>query len=246
MKKRVLAIATAVICALGFTACDGDVSQLEQIIEQNDLVGHITLTVSNVNGAGYYQNGDTVRFKSAVANVKFDTIYMADSVTISNINVGTLMIGTRDNVVTADEMQPPYLGINLRDTELGIHNISCPIDNIQFFRYLSETELETLILSGIAFNGVGHLFAIATDEEHYYIGHAGRVTVTDFEEEPGLIKAAVEVDAIYVTKAQLEAIANNQMSSTDLPTAHFSGEVSGRRANISVIVSALESQEENQ
>ncbi|MBP5341043.1 MAG: hypothetical protein J6Y52_01615 [Bacteroidales bacterium] len=242
MKKRVLAIAAALICAFALTSCDGDTSQLEQLIEQNDLVGHMTLTVSNVNGAQPYINGDTVRFKSAVANVKLDTIYLENG-TISNINMGILMVGTRDNVVTADELQPPYLGVNLRDTNLGVHNISCPIDNLQFYRYLSETEVETLILGGIVFNGVGHLFAIATDEEHYYIGHSGTVTVTDFEAEPGLIKAAVSVDAIYVSKVQLEAIANGQMSSTDLPTAHFTGEISGRRANISVIVSALDIQE---
>lgn len=243
MKKSVLAIAATLICAFGLTSCDGDMSQLEQIIEQNDLVGHMTLTVSNVNGTQPYINGDTISFKSAVANVKFDTIYLEDGVTISNINLGTLMVGTRNNVVTSEEMQPPYLGVNLRDTNLGDHNISCPIDNLQFFRYLSETEVESLILSGIAFQGVGHLFAIATDEQHYYIGHSGSITVNSFEAEPGLIKANVDVNAIYVSNVQLEAIANGQMSSNDLPTAHFSGEISGRRANIAVIVDALEMQE---
>ena len=249
MKKRVLAIATALICALGFTACEegSDTQLLEQIIEQNDLVGHITLTINDVSGVQPYVNGDTIRFKSAVANVKIDTIYMEDGTTINSLEAGILMMGTRDNVVTAEQIEAPYLGINLRDTVTGPHTISCPIDNIQFFQYLSETDLEELILSGIAFQGVGNLFAIAQNDDHYYIGYSGTIDVSERGSKDGdAIKCDVNVNTLYVSETQLDDLANNRISVNDVPKARFTGEVSSRRANMTVIINALESQEDNQ
>lgn len=241
MKKTFLAIATAVACMIGFTACD-DPAALERLVEQTDLAGHMTLTTSNANGVQAYASGDTLSFKSAIANVKFDTIYLDDHITITDIDAGTLIVGTRDNLITADsaDLQPPYLGINLRDTTTGTYQIACPIDNIEFFRYLSTQSVALLICSGITFeDNIGNLFAIACDEEHYYIGTSGTITVTDFGAAGGQVKASVNVNAIYVTDSQIEAIANGQMEATNLPTITFSGEVSSRRANIEAVVNAL-------
>ncbi len=245
MKKRLLAIATAVACMFGFTSCDG-IEGLENLIEQTDLIGHMTLTASNAVGTQAYNSGDTLHFKSAVANVKLDTIFLDDQATVGNINVGTLMVGTRDNLITADsaDLQPPFLGINLRDTTTGVYQISCPINDIEFFRYLSEQDISALICNGISFdNAVGNLFAIAYDMEHYYIGHSGTVNVTTFGNDGGQVKANVNVNAIYVSDSQLEAIVNGQLDVNELPTITFSGEVSSRRANISAVINALDAME---
>lgn len=255
MKKSLLALATAMVCLLGFTACDDDPAALEELIEQNDLIGHITLTTSNATAGTQssvqaYGNGNTVTFKSAVSNVRFDTIYAADNITISDVTVGTLMVGTKDNAVThgEEELEPPFIGIHLRDTNTGHHTVSCPVDRIEFFQYLYESNVASLMLSGVNVGGlVGNLFAIVCPNDSYYIGYEGDINITEFGLDGGLVKGSISVKAIYITAAELEQVANNQEYqqgiqnlATHFPNITFSGELSGRRADITAIVNALE------
>lgn len=247
MKKRFLAIATAVICAFGLASCEED--GWKDLIEQTDLAGHATLYVSNAQEGQMYNDGDSIRFKSAVSNVRFDTIIYDSAHAGYNITAGTLLVGTRDNAITHadEELEPPFLGINLRDTNTGVHNIQCPIDKIEFFRYLYETNIESIILSGVDFGPiVGNLFAIAYDEHSFYIGYSGSINVTEFGAENGLVKGTVNVNTIFITDTQLEELVNNeeQYTGVDLsnhfPTATFTGNIESRRANITAVVNALE------
>ncbi len=246
MKKRVMALATAVICAFGLASCDDE--SLNNLIEQSDLAGHVTLYVSNAQEGQMYQDGDSIRFKSAVSNVRFDTVFIDSSHVGYDLTVGTLMVGTRDNAIThAEDLQPPFLGINLRDTNTGVHRISCPIDKIEFFRYLYESNIESVILSGVDFGPIiGNLFAVAYDEHCYYIGYSGAITINEFGVQNSLVTGTVNVNAIFITDTELEELVNHEEDyigvdlSDHFPTVTFTGEISSRRADIAAVVNALE------
>lgn len=246
MKKRFLAIATALACAFGFSACEGD--DWKDLIEQTDLAGHVTLYVSNAQEGQMYQDGDSIRFKSAVSNVRFDTVIIDSLHRGYNITAGTLLVGTRDNAITHadEELQPPFLGINLRDTNTGVHRINCPIDKIDFFRYLYETNVESIILSGVNLGTmVGNLFAVAYDSTSYYIGYSGSINITEFGAQNSLVVGTVNVNCIYITNTQLEELVNDEQYydmdlSDHFPTVTFTGEISSRRADIAAVVNALE------
>lgn len=244
MKKRFFAIATAVAFALSFTACDGE-EGLAELIESTNLTGHITLYTSNPSGAQQWGANDTLTFKSAVTNVKFDTIQAFDTTIAAHIDAGTVMIATTDNVLTSGNnanITFPLAGINLRGNTATTYTISCPIDDIEFFRQFDTTGVMQMITSGIDLGGqVGNLFAVAVDSNHFYLGYEGSVVISSFGEEGSLVEGTVNnVRAIYVTDSQIEQLANGTLSSADLPTITFNGVISSRRTNIEALISALD------
>ena len=51
MKKTLLFMAAAMVCMFGMTSCDGETIDLSQFSGQ-DILGHITLVVSEAQEAG--------------------------------------------------------------------------------------------------------------------------------------------------------------------------------------------------
>lgn len=254
MKKRILVLAAAVACAFSFSACDGNI---EGIFSGTDILGHITLYTSNpTNGAQAYNGGDTLRFASAMCNANVDSVYInAGEYSGSyDIHIGTVMVGTTDNLLTNDvaNITFPLCGVNVRDTTTGTFAISCPINDFSFFEYLDTTDYTSMINTGLAIgNEMGNLFVVAVSEEAFYLGYAGSITFTHYGGEGALVQGSVnDVDAIYVTKDQISTIAN--MSEAEraeinlgnyFPHITFAGEISSRRANIAAVMQALDEME---
>ena len=73
MKKSILLIAAAVVCMMGFSACEGESVDISQL-SGTDMLGHIYLTPSNQNdGFGGYHNAaimsnDSVKFNSGLGH----------------------------------------------------------------------------------------------------------------------------------------------------------------------------------
>lgn len=236
MKKRLLVIATTVAFAFSFTACDE--AGLEDIINNSDIVGHITLYTSQAGGNQAYGNGDTLNFKSAVCNVKLDTLG-------ATIEAGTLLVGTTDNILTTEEnanITYPLVGINLRGDTTGRYTVSAPVDQLDFFRQLDSSDVMSMLVNGVDLGDyVGNIFMVAASEHAYYIGYEGTVQITEFGNEGALVKGNVtNVKCIYVLESQLEQLANGTLSYGTLPTIFFNGDVSSRRTNIEAVIAALD------
>lgn len=242
MKKRVFALAAAACMAFGFAACDGDLN----------LTGSMDLVVASVDGDQPYAVGDSIKFQSALSNVKMDTIVLSDSTlgvdtTIYNLDAGTLMVGAMDNIATADfeSLTFPLCGINLRGDETKTYNISSPVDDINFFKYLNDSDINSIIASGLQVGDeLGNLFALAVSEEAFYIGYEGSIKITHFGNDGSTVDGTIQnVKAIYVTVKQLEELAKSD-GSIDLtgyfPTATFNGTISSRRLPLDAILNALE------
>lgn len=250
MKKRLTVIATAVACMFGFSACDGN---FIDILEGTDILGHITLYTSNpTNGSQAYNGGDTLRFASAMCNVNVDSVMIEAGEYSGNydIHIGTVMVGTTDNLITNEvaNITYPLCGINVRDTATGTYAISCPINDFGFFEYLDTTNYNSLITTGLTIgNEMGNLFVVAVSEEAFYLGFSGSLTISAYGREGSLVQgSANNVDAIYVTTSQISQIAN--MSEAEraqinlanyFPHLTFNGEFSCRRANIEAVMQAL-------
>ncbi|MBR1784492.1 MAG: hypothetical protein IJ760_03520 [Bacteroidales bacterium] len=244
MKKSILAIAAAAAMALAFTACDPD--------DTLGLTGKVTLYASQVEGTQAFADGDTIRFKSALSNVKFDStvVYDGDSIAL-DIDAGTLMIGSTKNIVSGnfDDLGFPLMGVNLRGETTGTYKISCPVEDYAFYEYLMTTDWNAMLVDGLVIDDVvGNLFVIAADAEAYYIGYEGEVEITKFGDNGSTVDGTVNnVKAIYITLPQIEELA--AMSEEDranvklvgyFPTATFNGEIESRRVPIDAVLQALE------
>ena len=246
MKKRVLAIAAAAALAFGFTACD-----------DTNLMGSIKLVASNpvagtVSSTQPYANGDSIIFISALSNVKLDTVAITDSTlgidtTVYNVNAGTMIVGSVDNITKADfeSLTYPLCGINLRGEEAKAYTISCPISDLAFFQYLNDLDVDALIANGLNYAGMlGNLFAIAVSEESFYIGYEGTVDITKFGGDGSTVDGTLkDVKCIYVTVPQLEELVKNGTSgdlTTYFPTVTFNGTISSRRLPLDTVLKALE------
>ena len=248
MKKSLLAIAAAAVFAFGFTSCDMDLDDLLNDEELN-LAGHITLTTANPSGTPQaYGQGDTIRFKSAACNI---TEYVQDTMGVP-VEAGTVMVGTHDNLLSSNNSQAtlsfPLIGINLRGTSAQNYTVSCPIDDFGFFEYLSETDVNLLITRGIMYaNCLGSLFAVAVDSNSYYLGYSGNINITNFGVEGDVVEGTVNVTALYVTKDEVEHIANDENYrnsigdlATHFPSITFTGNIASRRVPIEAVIDALE------
>lgn len=249
MKKRVLALAVATACAFGFVACDG--------MENLDIVGHINLTASNPTGGEQaYQDGQTINFASAMCNVNIDSVYIeaGEYSGTYDINAGTVFAGTTQALITNDQVNIsfPLCGINLRDTVTGTYAISCPINDFALFEHLDTTDVGALINSGLALgDNIGNLFAVAVSDTSYYLGFSGEVVLTTYGGLYTRVQGTVNnVEAIYVTKGQIEAIA--AMDETEraginlenyFPHITFNGQISSMRADIALVMQALDEME---
>ena len=238
MKKNIITLAVAVMCAFSFSSCDelGDL----------DLVGHINLTTSNpVAGlpglTQAYTDSTELNFKSAMCNVHIDSVY---------INAGTVMVGTTQTLISNDvaNLTFPLCGINLRDTVVGTYNISMPINDFSFIDYLDTTDVNSIITTGLAIGeNLGNVFAVAVSDSAFYLGHSGSVSITayggDFQRVEGTVN---NVEAIYITLEQIEYLASlteQQRASFDLaaylPRITFNGAISSMRADINAVLDAL-------
>ena len=248
MKKSLLAIAAAAVFAFGFTSCDMDLDDLLNDEELN-LTGHITLTTANPSGTPQaYGQGDTIRFKSAACNI---TEAIQDSLGFTT-NAGTVMVGTFDNLLTSNNSQAnlsfPLVGINLRGTSAQNYTVDCPVDDLGFFQYLHETDVNLLITRGIMYtNCHGSLFAVAVSDTSYYIGYDGNINITNFGVEGDVVEGTVNVNALYVTKGEIQRIANDSAYratvvpfSTHFPSITFNGNIASRRVPIEAVIDALE------
>lgn len=246
MKKRLFTIATAVACMMGFASCDMDLEDLLNDEELN-LTGHITLYSSNptageLGNVQEYGNGDTLRFKSAACNLTEAT---------PGFETGTMIVATHDNLITNNNeanLSFPLAGINLRGTSAQNYTVNCPVHDFGFFEYLSNTDVNLLITQGIMYsNYLGSLFAIAVDSNSYYLGYQGNINITSFGEDGDLVEGTVNINALYVTKDEVERIANDpdyrstiSDISTHFPSITFTGEISSRRVPIQMVIDALE------
>lgn len=247
MKKNVLALAVAAMCAFSFTACDG--------LEDLDLVGHINLVATNPTGDSQaYADSTALNFSSAMCNVNVDSVYIeaGEYAGTYDVHAGTVMVGTTQNLISNDiaNITFPLCGINLRDTTVGTFAIDCPIDDFGFFEYLDANDVNSLITTGLSVgDNLGNLFAVAVSEEAFYIGFSGNVTVTAYgRNELSRVEGTVNnVEAIYVTVSQIEALANmsaaERAAITDLanyfPHITFNGTFSSMRADITTVMAAL-------
>ncbi len=254
MKKRFFAIAAVVACLFSMSSCDG--INWDDMFD--NLTGHITLMASSPQNAqsGAQPQGidlnDSIRFKSAISNVTADTIYY-DGQAIPDVNFGTLMVGTKDNILTNDiaNLTYPLVGIHLNGNTVKVYNVSCPL-NFDFIEYLDTTDINQMIAAGMAFGNDNNLFAVAVSEDAYYIGYTGNVNITKFGDEGSLIEGRVNnVRAIYVTKQQIETLADMsdaERAAIDLetyfPSVKFNGEISSRRTNIQAVLDALEAEQQ--
>ncbi len=246
MKKRVLAIAAAVTMVMGMSSCT-----------DTNLLGYINLEASNpvagtVSSKQAYANGDSINFMSALSNVKTDTLYISDSTigvdtVLYNLNVGALIVGSVDNITKADfeSLSYPLCGINLRGDEAKNYPISCPVDDLSFFKYLKNADVNTLIAKGLSYNDeLGNLFAIAVSEDAFYIGYDGNVNITKFGGDGSTIDGKVEnLKCIYVTIPQLEELVKKDdvsNLSSYFPTITINGTVSSRRLPLDTVLEALE------
>lgn len=249
MKKNIITLAVAVMCAFSFSSCDelGDL----------DLVGHINLTTSNpVAGlpglTQAYTDSTELNFKSAMCNVHIDSVYIpaGEYAGTYNINAGTVMVGTTQTLISNDvaNLTFPLCGINLRDTVVGTYNISMPINDFSFIDYLDTTDVNSIITTGLAIGeNLGNVFAVAVSDSAFYLGHSGSVSITayggDFQRVEGTVN---NVEAIYITLEQIEYLASlteQQRASFDLaaylPRITFNGAISSMRADINAVLDAL-------
>lgn len=245
MKKSILVLAVAAMCAFSFSACDelGDL----------DLVGHINLTATNPTGGEQaYADSTELAFKSAMSNVNIDSVYIdaGEYAGTYDLHAGTVMVGTTQTLISNDvaNITFPLCGINLRDTVVGTYTISCPVDDFGFFEYLNAADVNTLITTGLEIGGeLGNLFAVAVSEDAFYIGYSGSINISAYgRNELSRVEGTVNnVDAIYVTVSQLEALMNMPASErpSDLaayfPHITFNGAISSMRADISTVIDAL-------
>lgn len=248
MKKTFLAIATAVALALGFTACEGG--------DDFGLTGHINLVASNASGEQHYAAGDSIKFKSALSNVKLDSIAITiqeagvDTV-VYDVNAGTVIVGSTDNIVTSsfESLTYPLVGINLRGTDAKNYSISCPIDDFSFFEYLDTSDVNKLISNGLMLGEeLGNLFVLAVSEHAFYIGYFGSVNISKFGVDGSTVEGTVKnLNCIYVTEDDITTIANMSEAerasinlATYFPTIVLNGEIVSRRVPIDTVIAALE------
>lgn len=246
MKKRLLAIAAAAAMAFGFSAC-----------ENSDLFGSIKLEASNavagtVSSTQAYAAGDSVVFMSALSNVKLDSLAVVDTTlgvdtTVYNLDAGTLIVGSVENITKADfeSLTYPLCGINLRGDQAKTYPISCPIDKIEFFKYLDTSNVNNLIANGLSFNDeMGNLFAVAVSEDAFYIGYDGNVVISKFGGDGSTIDGKLDnVKCVYVTVQQIEALAKLETVpnlDTYFPTITFNGTITSRRLPLDTVLKALE------
>jgi len=251
MKKSILALAVAAMCAFGFTACEdfGDM----------DLVGHINLTATNpVAGlpglTQAYVDSTSLHFSSAMCNVTLDSFLVeaGEYTGTYDIHAGTVMVGTTQTLISNDlaNLTFPLCGINLRDTVPGTYPISMPIDDFSFIDYLDTTNVNSIITTGLAVGeNLGNVFAVAVSDNAFYLGYSGTITIssygsTDLSRVTGTVN---NVEAIYITLEQIEYLASlnaEQRASFDLatylPRITFNGEISSMRADIDAVLTALE------
>lgn len=242
MKKTFMLLAAAVACLIGFTSCDGEEIDLSQFAGQ-DVLGHITLVTSNVQGEQPYASGDSILLKSAMCNAQVEII---NGVTV---DAGAVYVGTASDIVAegSTNINYPLCGINLRQAGTGTFTISCPVNNFSAFEYVRDQNWTGLLLSGST--QLGNVLVLAVDEENYYMAYEGTITITEFNEVGTLVKGQVtNVKAFYITKAQMTALWTMSEEERDAitPADYFTstitlnGEISSRRANMDDVLDALE------
>lgn len=254
MKKTFTAILMAAACLATLTSCDEDLSD---IFDNDDVLGSITLTTSNAAGTQIYGNDSTITFKSSIGNVNLrqldidiDTMGVDFDTTLLNINAGTIFVGVNGANITSNtaNINWPVCGINLRDTVAGTYRISVPVDNFDFLEYIDTTSINSMITTGLNFQGrPSNLFAVAAGREAYYIGFAGSINVTSFPGVGNNVEGTINnVRAFYITLdhiRQLLAMSAEERAginlATTLPSITFNGTFASLRANMTSVINRV-------
>ena len=241
MKKTLLFMAAAMVCMFGMTSCDGETIDLNQFSGQ-DILGHITLVVSEAQEGQPLAEGDTVALKSAMCDATFEIV---DGITV---NAGSVFVGTASDIVANGNtnINYPLCGINLRDTLAGTHAVSCPVTDFSAFEYARTGNWAALIL-GAGMN-LGNVVVLAMDEDNYFLGYQGSIEITEFSSVGSLVKGQINnLKAFYITKTQMEALwaMSEEERSAITPINYFqsvtlNGEISSRRANMEDVLNSLE------
>lgn len=253
MKKRILFIATAVACMIGFSACQGDdladLSQLADQLADTDLLGHIHLKASaQQNGTGGLQNhemmttNDSILFKSGVCCAK---VTVSDSSQSATHDVGAMFFGSTSSVLVNEnhEIQFPLIGINLRDSLPGDYTINIPMTqgDFNFIDDLNENNWRYYLThNDIQIQGVdqANMMVIAPTDSTYYICYQGTIHISEFPVVGQRVKGSVNVQAFYITNRQVELL--SQMPSAAraninlpdyLPTVTLNGVFESPRMN---------------
>ena len=243
MKKRFFAIATAVAAMFGFAACEGE-NPFGNLNGTTDLLGHITLIASNPqNGEQPYGEGDTLNFASAMCNIN---LTIEDSIAVDK---GSLFIGTEANLLQGENanITYPLIGLNLRDTAEIEYEVNCPVDQVSFFKTIDSTNWRSLLTENQP--DLGNIVVLAASEHALYIGYAGTITITRFAGMGTLVQGTFNnVKAAYVTEADIEALAEEDIETIDIearfPHITLNGEISSRRADIQAVIEQLDEQAE--
>lgn len=252
MKKSMIAMAVAAMCAFSLTSCDDPIF--------DDLIGHIDLTTSNpVNGmpglTQAYDAGVALNFKSGMCNVEIDSLLIEEGEYAGTyeIHAGTVFVGSTQELISNNiaDITFPLCGINLRDTVVGSYDISLPINDFSFVEYLDTTDVNSLITSGLALGeNLGNVFAVAVTDSAFYLGYSGTINITTYGKDLQRVEGTVNnVEAVYITLEQMEFLVNlpeeqrNNFNLTAyLPHITFNGSISCTRANIDTVIEALDAQ----
>ena len=257
MKKSILLIAAAVVCMMGFSACEGESVDISQL-SGTDMLGHIYLTPSNQNdGFGGYHNAaimsnDSVKFNSGLCCVKLNTTGVG--VGVDELDLGTLFFGSERDVlvISNNEIQFPLIGINLRDTTPQEHNgnyaIHIPMveGDFSFIDSLNENNWNYYLTNtNIRISGEpANIMVIAVSEDEFYVCYDGNIHIDEWATEGNRIQGQVQnVKAFRVTRESLPALLAlperaTTLLSAYLPTVTLNGVISSPRMtseNVSVI-----------
>ncbi len=259
MKKTFTAICMAIAGMMALTSCEG--TDITEILGGDDALGNITLTTSNPTGNQIYAGDSTITFKSAIGNVNIrqldidiDTMGADFDTTMLNINAGTIFVGVNGANITANtaNINWPVCGINLRDTNTGTYLVSVPVDNFDFLEYIDTTSINSMITTGLNFQGrPSPHFALTVHRDEYSIGYFGRIPVTSFPGAGEMVEGTINnVRAFYITLDQVRAILDMDPADRPanlvaaLPSITFNGTFSSLRANMTSVINRVNELEE--
>lgn len=199
MKKRLLTLAAIVAGMFTFSGCDPD--SLTNVVDDivNDLMGTMSLNVTNTTNP----NNQQQRYFTG------DSIVVSSMCNAMNGSVpSVLYVGTSSDLLTqvtnAEEeftLTFPIVGINLKGDSahiVGEHHLDFPLDSIEFLLNLNWQNLLTDSTGEI------ELFVIACDTASCYIGISGTITVDNFDSVGSTSRGSLQnVLCYYVDEAKV-------------------------------------------
>ena len=241
MKKSILLIAAAVVCMMGFSACEGESVDISQL-SGTDMLGHIYLTPSNQSdGFGGYHNAaimsnDSVKFNSGLCCVKLNTTGVG--VGVDELDLGTLFFGSERDILVNSKPQAHNgnYAIHIPMVE-GDFSFIDSLNENNWNYYLTNTNIR---ISGEPAN----IMVIAVSEDEFYVCYDGNIHIDEWATVGNRIQGQVQnVKAFRVTRESLPTLLAlperaTTLLSAYLPTVTLNGVISSPRMtseNVSVI-----------